>query len=188
MIRLPTAIWIFGILRFSWTWLRGRQPYCRLLLSIHWSSHSLRTSFRRPIAMCVSRGMPRTLPARTCETWVFEQRRIAATSLIVNICASLASCCIGLPQELIAEISGSLNNRAHARAHARCTRATTVEVVQPHSKSRPVPLDVRLPNGASAMREAARSRSEMRHAGRRHRLCRDRRDRRRSFLVSAGLS
>lgn len=39
---------------------------------------------RRPMRTWVRMGRPSIFPLTTLETWVFEQRRIAATSLIVR--------------------------------------------------------------------------------------------------------
>src|SRR5205085_1709551 len=65
--------------------LRTVLAYWLLLASIHSSSQSLRTTFRRPMLRCASFGSPRTLPSSTFSACVFEQRRMLATSLMVRM-------------------------------------------------------------------------------------------------------
>ncbi len=61
-----------------------------LPVSSHCCSHSRRITLRRPIARCIRRGTPRSLPRRAFCTCAFEQRRTFATSAMVRISAEFS--------------------------------------------------------------------------------------------------
>ena len=87
-----------------------------LLVSIQWSSHFGRTSFRRPIAMCVrseysgSCWRERARRASLCSGGWRPGRGWSEIRLSFT-----TSCILRPPHELTAEITGSPKSLAHAR-------------------------------------------------------------------------